>query len=65
MMWVAFVAFATTDACDAFVTDQRLMETIMDVQCVLIEPDEPIKPLAPSTSLRPQMRPDNIGRLEK
>ena len=61
MMWVAFVAFATTDACDAFVAEQHLMETIMDVQCVLIEPDEPTKPLAPETSLRPKARPTNLG----
>ena len=61
MMWVAFVAFATTDACDAFVAEQHLMETIMDVQCVLIEPDEPVKPLAPETSLRPKARPTNLG----
>jgi len=61
VIWVAFVAFATTDACDAFVAEQRLMETIMDVQCVLIEPDEPTKLLAPETSLRPQARPTNLG----
>lgn len=61
MIWIALVAFSTTDACDAFVAEQRLMETIMDVQCVLIEPDEPIKPLAPETSLRPKARPTNLG----
>ena len=61
MMWVAFVAFATTDACDAFVAEQRLMETIMDAQCVLIEPEELVKPLAPETSLRPKARPTNLG----
>ena len=64
MIWVAFVAFATTDACDAFVVEQRLMETIMDVQCVLIEPDEPTRPLPPETSLRPKERSTNLGAIK-
>lgn len=57
MMWVALVAWATVEDCDAFVERERLMETVMDMQCILIEPEEPVKPLAPTTSLRPKARP--------
>lgn len=56
MIWLALVPFTDPDVCFEYVQKNNLMQQL-DWQCILIEPDEPTKPLAPEYSLKPKARP--------
>jgi len=59
-VWLAVHSFLTLEACWEHVEQNRHIQQGWEQQCVKLEPESAMT-LAPSTSLRPQMRPDNIG----